>query len=200
MPFFGKITAEWKRIDDSQVIWRVPNDTYPKIKKIKSVLVKEFERVAFISKGRIVSVVGPGEYPLPKGTDEIIWVDVSPKTLPFGIAKYRRLLTKDGREIGLSGTLELVVGNTEADIRKFLAKLVADKTTLTYNELIEWLREGPLVPVFRDFLRGLTYGEILRLNYNSIEYGVIPKLTRELLKYGLELKSINVLGISLFKE
>lgn len=196
MPFFGKITAEWKRIEDSQVIWRVPNDTYPKIKKIKSVLVKEFERVAFISKGRIISVVGPGEHPLPKGTDEIIWVDISSKILPFGIAKYRRLVTKDGYRIGFSGTITLNVGRTESDVRKFLTKVVAGKGSFSYDELIEWLREGILISVFRDFLRSLTYDEFVRMQYVNIEYKVIPKLTKELLKYGLEIKSISILGTS----
>jgi len=196
LPIFGKVVAEWRRTGNNQVIWRVPNSVFPKIKKIKAVLVREFERVAFVRKGSIFSVVTSGEHPLPRETHEIIWVDISPKMLPFGIAKYRHLLTKDRYEIGFSGTITLRVGDTEVDVKKFLTKIVSSKLSLSYDELMEWLREGPLGSVFRGFLGKLTREDFIKMKQYRIANSIEPELDEELLEYGLKLVSINITGVA----
>lgn len=196
MPIFGKIVAEWQRKGIDQIIWRAPNSVYPKIGKIKAALVKEFERVAFVSKGRIISVGRSGGNPLPKGTDEIIWVDIAPKMLPFGIAKDRHLLTKDQHKIGFSGKITLRVGNTEGDIRKLLTRIVGSTFSLGYDELTKWLRGGPLISAFRGFLGKVTREDFTKIGPDKIALSVVPELTEELSKYGLELESIDITGVA----
>lgn len=196
MPIFRKIVAEWQRRETTQTIWRIPNDVYSNIKKIKAALVKESERAAFVKKGRVILVVPSGEHPLLKETDEIVWVDVSRKSLPFGIPKYRRLLTRDQHEIGFSGKLTLKVGNTEGDIKKFLTKAVGNKSSLSYDELTKWLRDGPLVSVFRGFVGKVAYEDFVKIEPYEIAHRVVPQLADELSKYGLQLVSIDITGVA----
>jgi uncharacterized membrane protein YqiK len=197
MFIFGKkVVVEWRITENDSMIWRVPNSVYPEMKKIKAVSVKEFERVAFVGKGRIISVIKSGEHILSKGIQEIIWVNISPKTLPFGIAKHRKLLTKDQCEIGLSGMLTLKVGDTEGDIKKFITKIVGTKSSLGYDEIIEWLRGGPLISVFRAFLSKVTRDEFIRLERNKIADNVGSRLTNELSRHGLEIISLDITGIA----
>jgi uncharacterized membrane protein YqiK len=187
--------AEWKRGDDNLMTWRIPNSVYPKVKGIKTVRVKKYERVAFVTKGDIL-VVRSGEHHIPAQTQEIIWVDVSPKMLRYGIAKCRHLLTKDNQSIGFSGTVTLKVGETESDVKKFLTKFVRHRFSLNEDELKNWLRDSLLISAFRGFLGKITHEDFLKVGREKIVYNLIPTLAEELSKYGLELLSLDITGIT----
>lgn len=196
LPFKKKVTVGWIRdsSNSSQLVWRIPNEKFPKISRAGEVVVKEFEKAIFFKGGSMEGIWSPGKHQIPKEVDEVIWVDISPKQQPFGIPKYNGPITKDGYQMGLSGAITLRVnGDLEKNVAQFLSRLVAGSNTYNRDQLADWLREGPLVSVFRDVAKKLTYQEFMQMNREELlNHEVRPRLYNELYRYGLDLISIDL--------
>ena len=197
MSLFKKEVVQ-RQIDPNkpnEFIWRIPNETYPKTKKVSSIMVRDFERAIFLKDGMFQNVLTPGKHPVPKNTGEIIWIDVSPKNQPFGIPVYQGPVTADGFQIGLSGTLTLRIMYTREDVRNFLLEMVCGRTTFDSEQLVDWLRKGPLVSVLRDIFKKLTIEQYRLLDREEfMNRNVKPRLVEELSKYGVDLVSIDITG------
>jgi hypothetical protein len=75
--------------------------------------------------------------------------------------------------------------------------VVAANTSFTREQLVDWLREGPLVSVFRDIAKNFTYKELLRIDREElISQQVRPRLFNELYRLGLDLISIDLTGVT----
>jgi SPFH domain / Band 7 family len=197
---FRKKEVSWARDPSipSELVWRLPNDKYPKISRVNAIVVKEFEKAIFYKGGTMESIRSSGKHPVPKGINEIIWVDISPKQETFGIPKNHGPTTKDGHQLGLSGALTLRVnGDMEKNVAQFISRVVAANTSFTREQLVDWLREGPLVSVFRDIAKNFTYKEFIQIDREElISQQVRPRLFNELYRLGLDLISIDLTGVT----
>ncbi len=200
MPLFKKKTLNWNRnpASPTELVWRIPNDEYPKISSVGEVEIKEFEKAVFYKGGAMESVQPSGKHSLPKGTTEVILVDISPRQELFGIPRNHGPVTKDGYQFGVSGALTLRVnGDMEKNVAQFLTRVVAANKTFTREQLVNWLRDGPLASVLRDISKDLTYSEFVRMNREEFaRQQVRPRLFNELYRYGLDLLSIDVTGVT----
>ncbi|MEM2742266.1 MAG: SPFH domain-containing protein [Candidatus Aenigmatarchaeota archaeon] len=199
MTFFKKISVGWVR-DTSNVhdlIWRIPNENFPKISEIKEVIIKEHERGVLISSGIIKFYLTPGKYSISRDISEVVWIDVSPKTCPFGIPKSSNaLITADGKNIGVSGTITLKIKSDESSVRLFLTKIVAGQKNYSCDQLINWLRHGVLTSVFHDIISRMRSDEFTRINRSELNDKLLARLSEELINYGVEVSSIHMLGFA----
>ena len=199
MSLFKKEVVQ-RQIDPNKpndFIWRIPNETYSKTSKVSAIMVRDFERAIFLKDGLFQNVLPPGKHAVPKNTGEIIWIDVSPKTKPFGIPVYQGPVTADGFQFGLSGTLTLRIMFTRGDVRNFLLEMVCGQTTFDSEQLVDWLRKGPLVSVLRDIFKKLTIEQYHLLDREEfMNRNVKPRLVEELSKYGVDLVSIDITGMT----
>lgn len=203
MPLFKKKVVSWVHDPNKlgDIVWRIPNDAYPKVKDVNGIIVKEFERAVFFKGGTLQSVLPSGKHLIPKDVDEVVWVDTSPKPHPYGIPNYRGPITMDNFQIGFSGTITLRVnGDREEDVAKFLTRITAGRQCFTCEQLVDWLREGPLTSVFRDTVNKFTHEQFMRLEREEIISHVKAKLVTELSRYGLELISIDITGVTAPKK
>lgn len=199
MPIFKKISVEWIRdVENARdLIWRIPNENFPRISEIKEIIIKEYERGVFISSGIIKHYLTPGKHPVPSDISEVIWVDVSPKTYPFGIPKSSNtLITVDGKNIGVSGTITLKVKSDETGVRLFLTKIIAGQENYSCDQLVNWLRQGVLASTFHDIVSKMKSDEFARISRSELNDRLLARLSEELLKYGIEASSIHVLGVA----
>lgn len=197
---FRKKVVSWERDPStpSELIWRIPNEKFPKISGVSAVIVKEFEKAILYKGGMMQSVCSSGKHLIPNGINEVIWVDISPRQEAFGIPKNHGPITKDGCQIGLSGAITLRVnGDMEKNVAQFISRVVASNQSFTREQLVDWLRDGPLVSVFRDMARNMTYKEFLLIDREElVSQQVRPRLFNELYRLGLDLLSIDLTGIT----
>jgi hypothetical protein len=150
-----------------------------------------------VKNGAFQNVLSSGKHPVPKDIDEIVWVDVSPKTQPFGIPVFNGPITQDNFQIGLSGTVAFRVAFTKEDVKTFLLEMVGGNRSFDAVQVVDWLRRGPLASVLRDILKNRTLDEFRRLDReNFVNLDLRPRLVYELSKYGIELISMDVTGMT----
>lgn len=193
-----KFVVSWERdaSETQDLIFQIPNDKFPKLESVKEVVVKEHERVVLFASGVIKKILTPGNHQISKGITNIVWVDVSPKTCPFGIRKDSNLLlTNDGKNIGISGLINLKIRGDESSIRLFFKRVVAGQKTFNCVQLVEWLLKGLLSSVFHDIIGKFKSGEISKITMARLADLVLAGISEELSKYGLEASSIHIVGI-----
>ncbi|MGV9172899.1 MAG: SPFH domain-containing protein [Promethearchaeia archaeon] len=156
--------------------------------------VKDYERALFYNKGKLIDVLGGGVYELDKearikGT-EIVWIDTSMISIPWGVPKRNGIPTKDGCFIGLHGDLKLRI----SDVKTFYNDIVAGEREWAVQDLKEWIM-SLLHTSLRDIFKEYPVKQILLEDRERLINQVIAKVTEEFLKYGLELESFNLLGL-----
>lgn len=194
-----KLTIEWRSEGSGtkSLIWRIPDENFSKVSDIKEVIVKEHERVLILSSGTIKRFLPPGRYEISKDVTDVIWVDVSPKTCPFGIRKSSNaLLTADGKVIGISGTITLRVKGDEGSVRLFFLKVVTGQKCYTFDQLVEWLSHGILVSVLHDVIAKIKSDDFGRVSRAELGDKILAGLSEELAQYGIEATSVHIVGIA----
>jgi len=183
-----KTTISWERDshEPTELIWRLPSVEYKNLSAIDQLIVKEYERVALFKAGVFSGVLAQGEHKLSSDTDEIIFVDTSPKTQVYGIRKSQGLITKDKFRFGFSGKITFRVKEDNVDIGNFLTKIVSSRNSFNERHLIRWLREGPLLAVFREITKNLTLEQFRTMNRRKLNMETEAKLGTELSTYGIE--------------
>ena len=187
----------WEREDkdalETPLIYSFPQ---PKdnIKNKKFFAVKDYEKTLLYNKGELIGVLSGGLYELDKkarikGT-EIVWVDTSIKEIPWGIPQSDGISTKDGYIVGLYGVLKLRIN----DVKTFYSDVVAGTKVWKIINLKEWIT-SLLHTSLRNIFKNYTAKSILLEDRERVIKLVISKLTEEFLRYGLELETLNVIGI-----
>ncbi|MFO8019566.1 MAG: SPFH domain-containing protein [Promethearchaeia archaeon] len=169
------------------------------MKDKKYFAVKDYEQALFYNKGELIDVLEGGVYELEKearikGT-EIVWMDTSMMSIPWGVPKRNGIPTEDGCFIGLHGDLKLRIN----DAKTFYNDIVAGEKEWTVQDLKEWIM-SLLHTSLRDIFKHYPVKEILLEDRERIINQVIAKVTEEFLKYGLELESFNLLGLKTSEE
>ncbi len=176
------------------------------IKEKKFFAVKDYEKTLFYNKGELIGVLGGGVYELEKkarikGT-EIVWIDTSFTEIPWGIPQSEGIPTKDGYIVGLYGDLKLKI----SDVKVFYNDVVAGTKIWTVQNLKEWI-VSLMHTSLRDIFKTYTAKSILLEDRERVINLITSKVTEEFLRYGLELETLNVIGIKapddaekLFKE
>jgi len=192
--------VEWKResYEITDLIWRIPNEKIPKIDNVKEIIVKEYEMAILISSGIIKKVLFPGSYKISKDVTEIVWIDVSPKTLKFGVSKSStNLRTADGKVIGISGTITLNVRKDEGSVRLFFLKVVAGRKSLNCEQIADYLlRQGALNSAIQDVIGKLKLEDLLSINRSKLDDMLTSSLAEELKGYGIEVSSVHLVGVA----
>lgn len=176
------------------------------IKEKKFFAVKDYEKTLFYNKGELIGVLGGGIYELDKkarikGT-EIVWIDTSFTEIPWGIPQSEGIPTKDGYLVGLYGDLKLKI----SDVKVFYNDVVAGTKIWTIQNLKEWI-VSLIHTSLRDIFKTYNAKSIILEDRERAINLITSKVTGEFLRYGLELETLNVIGIKahddaekLFKE
>lgn len=164
------------------------------IKEKKFFAVKDYEKVLFYDKGELIDTLGGGVYELEKkakikGT-EIVWIDTSFIDIPWGIPQSNGIPTKDGIFIGLHGDLRIRINN----VKVFYNNVVAGKRDWCLQNLKEWIM-SLLNTSLRDMFKNQQAKQIVLEEREKIINLIIAKVSEELMKYGLELETLNIIGV-----
>ncbi|MFX1366710.1 MAG: SPFH domain-containing protein [Promethearchaeota archaeon] len=172
-------------------IYPQPGDN---IKKINYFVVKDYEKALFYSKGKLMGVLGGGVYEIDKkakikGT-EIVWIDNSVLEIQWGVPQSNGIPTKDGYIIGLHGTLKLKI----IDVKLFYSEIVAGKKNWIVKDLRNWII-SLLQTSMRDIFKSYEAKNVILEDRERVVNMIISKIIDEFISYGLELESLNILGI-----
>ena len=164
------------------------------IKNKKYFAVKDYEKVLFYNKGDLIDALWGGIYELDKkarikGT-EIVWIDTSFLTIPWGVPMKDGIPTKDGFVVGLHGDLKLRIN----DAKTFYNDIVAGKKEWIVQDLKDWIMTL-LHTSLRDIFKNYTMKSIILEERERVINLVASKVTEEFVQYGLELESFNVIGL-----
>lgn len=189
-------TAEWIRTDPSvanyALISRFPNHN-EKISHIREFVVKECENAILLQHGEFLSVMDPGTYEIDRksrqlGT-EIIWIDTSVHSIPWGIPQMNGIRTKDGFTLGLFGDLKIMISKPVS----FYKYVVGGNLTWNLFDLKTWIK-SVLHTALRDLLLEYVMVAILKEKRENIQTRISGKLAEEFYSYGLVLEDFNILG------
>ncbi|MHA1458452.1 MAG: SPFH domain-containing protein [Promethearchaeota archaeon] len=164
------------------------------IKDKKFFAVKDYEKALFYNKGELVGVLGGGVYELEKkakikGT-EIVWIDTSFIDIQWGIPQSNGIPTKDGIFIGLHGDLRLKI----YDVKLFYTDVVAGKGAWGVENLKEWIM-SLLNSSLRDIFKNHQAKQVVLEERERVINLVIAKISEEFMRYGLELETLNIIGV-----
>ncbi|MFX1357657.1 MAG: SPFH domain-containing protein [Promethearchaeota archaeon] len=178
---------------DAPLLYSFPQAT-ENIKNKKYFSVKDYQKALFYNKGELLGILGGGVYELEKkarikGT-EIVWIDTSLIDIQWGIPQSNGIPTLDGFFLGLHGDLRLKIGN----VKVFYNDVVAGKKEWTIRNLKEWIM-SLLLSSFRDIFKNHKAREVVLEDRERVLNLVIAKVTEELSIYGLELETINIVGV-----
>jgi hypothetical protein len=182
---------EVKKDLNTPVIYNFPQPG-DNIKKIKFFAVKDYERVLFLNKGTLISVLNGGIYILDKkarikGT-EIIWFDISLLEIPWKILD--GIFTTEGFDIGMEGDLKLRIN----DVKTFNYKVIAGKKSWTTQDLRKWI-ESLLLTSLRDIIKSYSLEQIKLEDREKIVYKLREKVAEEFTSYGLILDTFNIIKL-----
>ncbi|MHA1466586.1 MAG: SPFH domain-containing protein [Promethearchaeota archaeon] len=164
------------------------------IKDKKFFAVKDYEKALFYNKGELVGVLGGGVYELEKkakikGT-EIVWIDTSFIDIQWGIPQSNGIPTKDGIFIGLHGDLRLKI----YDVKLFYTDVAAGKGAWGVENLKEWIM-SLLNSSLRDIFKNHQAKQVVLEERERVINLVIAKISEEFMRYGLELETLNIIGV-----
>ncbi len=206
MGFFTKTDRSYKQQDPEIIAWDRTdkgsnmeiihifpqfNDT---MKDKKYFAIKDYENGLFYNKGELIGVLSGGVYILEKearikGT-EIVWIDTSINDLKWGIPQSNGIPSREGILVGLHGDLKFRI----SDVKTFYQDVVAGNKVWTLKDVKNWIN-GLLKTTLRDIFKSHNARDIILQDREWVINSMISKVTEEFLKYGLELESLNVLGI-----
>ncbi len=164
------------------------------IKNKKYFVVKDYEKGLFYNKGELIDVLSGGIYELEKksrikGT-EIVWIDISFLTIPWGVPMKDGIPTKDGFVVGLHGDLKLRINNAKI----FYNDIVAGKKEWIVQDLKDWIMTL-LHTSLRDIFKNYFMNSIVLEERERVINRVTAKVSDEFMRYGLELETFNVIGL-----
>jgi len=164
------------------------------IKDKKFFAVKDYERALFYNKGELIGVLKGGVYELDKkakvkGT-EIVWIDTSFIDIPWGIPQSGGIPTKDGYIIGLHGDLKLRI----IECKTLYNDVIAGKEDWRIQNLRKFIM-GLLHTSLRDIIKTYNAKNILLEDRERVINLITAKVTEEFIRYGLELETLNIIGI-----
>lgn len=164
------------------------------IKKKKLFVVKDYEKALFYNMGELIGLLGGGVYELEKkakikGT-EIVWIDTSFIDIQWGIPQSNGIPTKDGIFIGLHGDLRLKIN----DVKLFYNDVVAGKSEWGVQDLKEWIM-SLIHTSLRDLFKNYQAKQVVLEDRERVINLIIPKVSEELMVYGLELETLNIIGV-----
>lgn len=190
-------TIEWNRENEDNemnqsLIYRFPNSNQT-LANTKNYTVKEHERAILLRNGEFISEMESGTYELDKisrrpGT-EIVWIDITMHTIPWGIPQITGIRTKDGFLIGLFGDLKLHVLKPTS----FYRYVIGGNIQWKKNNLKKWIK-SLITTSLRDILRNYNLNAILSDKREALFNKVSSKIFEEFYLYGLSLDSFNILG------
>ena len=187
----------WKREDRggamNKIIYKYPQPG-DDIKKKKYFIVKDYEKVLFYNKAELVDILSGGVYELNKKDKmkglELVWVDTSFIKIQWGIAQTEGIPTKDGMFIGLHGDLNIRIISPKI----FYNDVIAGRKIWVVEDLKNWIK-SLMHTSLRDFFKNYNAKDVIIEDRERVINHINSKMTEELLRYGLELESINILGI-----
>ncbi|MHA1518799.1 MAG: SPFH domain-containing protein [Promethearchaeota archaeon] len=158
---------------------------------ISAFVVREYERVLFLSGGQLVGVISPGLYEIEEkyqnSTTEIIWVDITEFQLYWGLSRLEdQVITQDFATIGVSGIIHLVV----KDPKSLLLNLISTSESL-YQKDIEDQIMHRIKSSFKQIIQQFTIEGLLRIQ-REIEAAVRAELSDSLLKWGISVELITI--------
>jgi membrane protease subunit (stomatin/prohibitin family) len=189
---FSRQRISWSIKDDKHLVWRLPNETYPDIKNIGEIEVKQGERVALYQGGVFKTIFPPGINRVVDDFDSGYFVDVTPKKHQIGIRAPNYPITKDRKSFGFSGNIIFRVMEDPTSIGNFLTKVAGNQDEVTTGSISLWLRDGMLFQVFKELLSDYDYEEFRSLEKMELDLNLLTKLGFELKEYGLEVESFEV--------
>ncbi|MEJ2296653.1 MAG: SPFH domain-containing protein, partial [Candidatus Lokiarchaeota archaeon] len=152
------------------------------------------EKLLFYNKAELVDVLDGGVYELNKREKmkglELVWIDTSFVKIQWGIPQSEGIPTKDGMFIGLHGDLNLKISSPKI----FYTDVVAGRKNWNIKDLKNWIK-GLMHTSLRDIFKNYTAKDILLEDRERVLNQSSSMMIEELLRYGLELDSINILGI-----
>ena len=188
---FKKSTLSWEKKDDS-LIWRISSSTQPKINEVGKVVVRDGEIVALFNSGSFQGLLKTGQHPLSEDYDEVIFIDVTPKTQKIGIRAPDYPFTADSKSFGFSGNIVFKVQEDNASIGNFISKIVDKSTSLDPIDVTKWLRDGILFQVFKDLISNMRYDDFINMDRFNLMLELETRLGFELRDYGLEILSTEI--------
>lgn len=189
---FKKPRISWNRIDEHSLIWKLPNETYPKMNKIGEIEVKQGQRVALYKTGVFQAIFPPGINKVVDDFDSAYFIDVTPTKYQIGIRAPNYPITKDKMSFGFSGNIIFRIMEDPTSIGNFLTKIVANQDEVTTRFISLWLRDGLLFQVFKEFLSDYEYEEFRGLEKMELDMNLETKLGFELKEYGIEVQSFEI--------
>jgi len=187
----------WQRAEvdskNAQLLYVFPQPG-DNIKDKKFFAVKDYEKALFYNKGELLGVLGGGVYELEKkakikGT-EIVWIDTSFIDIQWGIPQSNGIPTKDGIFIGLHGDLRLKI----SDVKIFYNDVVAGKSEWGVLNLKEWIM-SLIISSLRDVFKHYQAKQVVLEERERVINLIIPKVSEEFMRYGLELETLNIIGV-----
>ncbi|MHA1112501.1 MAG: SPFH domain-containing protein [Promethearchaeota archaeon] len=189
---FKKPRISWNRIDEHNIIWKLPNETYPNTDNFGEIEVKQGQRVAVYKTGVFLATLPPGINKVENDFDSAYFIDVTPKKFPIGIRAPNYPITKDKMSFGFSGSIIFRIMEDPTSIGNFLTKIVANQDEVTTRYISLWLRDGLLFQVFKEILSDYDYAEFRGLEKMELDMTLETKLGFELKDYGLEVQSFEI--------
>lgn len=189
---FPKDRVIWNNDDEHNLIWKLPNEAYPKINKIGEIEVKEGQRVALYKKGVFQILFPPGVNKVLENFDSAYFIDVTPKKHPIGIRAPNYPITKDKLSLGFSGNIIFRIMEDPTSIGNFITKIVVNQDIVTTRSTSQWLRDGLLFQVFKEILGDYEYEAFRSMDKMELDMNLETKLGFELKEYGIEVNSFEI--------
>lgn len=206
---YNEIQPRWnwwskrtKRIDQEEDAWKEIYDferTLPPM-QIDAFMVREYETALFLKNGQFVGLVPAGLWeiePIAQTTGtEIIWIDTTEFQQKWGIPLAKGssgsgVVTADFQRVGAFGECIFKI----VDPVKFVMNLISEKKSIMQKDLLDYI-ENTVKNAIKHELQEHKALELLRIQ-EEFETAVRAKLQDNIERWGLELKSLQVLGFKL---
>lgn len=203
----GKNLLLWDQesIDDDtrSLIFSIPSSEAGKekydIRDVKNFAVRDYERVLLLDKGSLTDVLSGGVYELDKSArvkgTQIIYIDTGNLKIPWGFPKEIGPRTKDGIQIGLSGSIILSINEPKA----FGLNLVSRHTTFTDKQLKDWVKDT-LHGVLKEIIKDYNLEEVGKIQRDKLNNTIEMETVKTFERFGLMLHEFNLININVPKE
>ncbi len=158
-----------------------------------SFLVKDYQSALVYKNGEFLDIFSSGLYSIENKQEqiEIIWTETKIHSLKWGIPKSKGIQTDQGI-IGIHGNIKLKIYN----VRKFVEEIVGGTKSFDLQDLKE-LINGLLLNSIRQILRNFTIQDLHSKQIKRINQHLKTIMIEEIVNYGLNLESFNILGVKL---
>jgi len=186
--------------EDKSLIYRIPNDLIPDMKKVERFAVKDYERALVYQSGQFTSLLTGGIYELEKkhrnSATEIIFVEFGLIEFTWGIPYFQNALsTLESLPVGANGTIKLKISDPGA----FIQKIVTSNVIYSVNSLKKFI-SSLLITSLRDIFKIYSLKNLIQANRDDLRAMIQVKISKEFRLYGLELIAIDILGFAFAPE